>query len=99
MMTRTCNLDHVERIVKVGAEYGLHLRAARRFAETAGTFSSVVRLSRVGTDDEVNGKSILAILSLGAACGDTLFIQARGGDAEEAVNTLQRIVEDESLEE
>ena len=53
-------------------------------------------MSRVGTDDEVNGKSILAILSLGAACGDTLFIQARGEDAEEAVKALQEIAEDES---
>jgi phosphotransferase system HPr (HPr) family protein len=95
MMTQTYSLAHVERIVKVGAEYGLHLRAAQRLAQAAMPFSSVVRLSRVGTDDEVNGKSILAILSLGAACGDTLFIQARGGDAKEAVNALQAIVEDE----
>jgi len=99
MMIHTHDLAQVERLARVGGEYGLHLRAARLLAETAGTFSSVVRLSRIGTDDEVDGKSILSILTLGAARGDTLFIRARGEDAEETVQALQRIVEDESLEE
>ena len=98
MMTPTYSLAHAERLARVGGEYGLHLRAAQRLGDIACTFSSVVRLSRVDTDEEVDGKSILAILSLGAACGDTLFIRARGGDAEEAVRALQHLVEDDSLD-
>ena len=69
---------------------GLHLRAAGRFAETAGKFQSEIRLAVGGR--EVNAKSVLEILTLGAGPGTNLKIMADGPDAEDALNAIETLV-------
>ena len=76
---------------------GLHLRAAGRFAETAGQFESDVRLGAGGR--EVNGKSVIDILTLGAGPGIQLQISAEGPDAEKALDELEALVRDNFGEE
>jgi len=69
---------------------GLHLRAAGKFAELAARYQCEVRLGVAGK--VVNGKSVLDILTLGAAPGVNLTISTDGPDAEEAVRALEALV-------
>jgi phosphocarrier protein len=78
--------------VKISNKYGLHARASTRLAEVAKKFESSIRLSRVETNEEVDAKSILGILTLGAEKGQILRIRASGQDAEQAVAALVEVV-------
>lgn len=69
---------------------GLHLRPANRFAESAKAFQSDIRVRCKGT--VADGKSVLSLLGLAAECGSVLGLEARGLDAEDAVDALARLV-------
>ena len=70
---------------------GLHARPCHALVSAALGFESDVRV-RSG-EHEVNGKSILELMTLGAACGIELEFLAEGEDAEEAVAALAALVE------
>ena len=79
------------RSVVVTNELGMHARAAARFVHLATRFASQVRVAR---DAKVmDGKSIMGILLLAAACGTTLTISAEGADEATAVDALTELVE------
>ena len=73
------------------------MRAAGRFAETASRFVSDVRL--MVAERNVNGKSVLDILTLCAGPGVQLTIAAEGPDAEEALTKLEALVRNNFDEE
>ena len=73
------------------------MRAAGRFAETAGQFACDVRLTVGGRS--VDGKSVLDILTLGAGPGVQLLISADGPDAALALDGLEQLVRDNFGEE
>lgn len=70
---------------------GLHARPAAKFVETAKQFKDtsvkVIKESR-----EVDAKSIIGIMSLGAKQGSVLTITAEGPDETEAVQTLKNLI-------
>ena len=68
------------------------MRAAGRFAETASRYKADIGLSV--DNRSVNGKSVLEILTLGAAPGVELTICANGEDAEQALDALETLVRD-----
>jgi phosphocarrier protein len=70
---------------------GLHARPARHFAETAATFTSTIRVHK--GPKAVNGKSVLAMLTLGAKHLDTLVLEVDGPDADDALARLGRILQ------
>ena len=70
---------------------GMHARPAEMFARTAMRFQSQVELVHLG--HRVDGKSILHILTLGAAEGTELLLEVRGADAREAIEALVQLVE------
>lgn len=70
---------------------GLHMRPAYLFAETASKFDSEIEL--IKDDVRINGKSVLDILTLGAAQGTEILLEANGPDAEAAIVTLEHLVE------
>ena len=74
-----------------------HARAASRFVHEAGAFRSRVRLGRDGV--EVDGKSILGLLSLAAVQGATLRLTCDGDDEERAALALEALVENRFGEE
>ena len=79
------------RSVIVTNELGMHARAAARFVHLATRFASQIRVAR---DAKVmDGKSIMGILLLAAACGTTLTISAEGADEATAVDALTELVE------
>ena len=77
------------RVVIVNA-YGLHMRPAGKFVALANSFRSEVRVDSGGAN--VNGKSILDMVGLAAECGTTLDLEARGPDAEAALDALAELV-------
>ncbi|MDP8216104.1 MAG: HPr family phosphocarrier protein [Candidatus Kaelpia imicola] len=78
------------RKLKVASEQGLHARPAAVFVETANKFMSKVIVTK--GDLVVDGKSILNILTLGVECKDEIIIEVEGEDAEEAIESLKRVI-------
>ncbi len=70
---------------------GLHARPAALFVQTAARFASTVQV-QLG-ERRANGKSILSILTLGAKQGASVTISAEGDDAEQALASLQALIE------
>lgn len=60
------------------------------FAETASKFACEVEL--IKDDVRINGKSVLDILTLGAAQGTEIMLEAVGEDAPAAVEVLKQLV-------
>jgi phosphocarrier protein HPr len=79
------------RIVVVTNPQGLHARPADLFVKTATRFASKIEL--VKGRERVDGKSILSLLTLAAVEGTQLSIEADGPDAEQALDALAKLVE------
>lgn len=69
------------------------MRPAQLMARLALQFESIIDLVR--DNQRVDAKSILHMLTLGADQGTELIIEAKGPDAEEALDALVRLVESE----
>jgi phosphocarrier protein HPr len=69
---------------------GLHARPAAIFVQVANKFDSRITVRRDA--EEVNGKSIMGILMLGAEKGSIIVIEADGRDAEIALAELEKII-------
>ncbi len=73
--------------VVIGGPVGLHARPAAEFVRLAEKFKSQVRLAKNGI--WVNGKSILAILTLAAEKGSVVVLEVNGVDENEAFPVLK----------
>lgn len=80
----------VEARVTLLNKVGLHARPASIFVQTAKKFKAEIKVEKDGK--EVDAKSILGVLSLGAECGNVITIRVNGEDAEEALKTLVELV-------
>ena len=80
--------------VEIANKRGLHARATAKFVNTVAAFPDtlVVKVSKDGTEAE--GGSILGLMMLGAARGDTIEICVTGEDAAVALSTLVGLVRD-----
>ena len=83
----------IERRTKIINTNGLHARPATRFAEVANKFNSEISV-KTKNKEEVNGKSIIDLLTLGAKRGTELLITADGEDKEIALDALEGLVND-----
>ncbi len=79
------------RSVTVVNQLGMHARAAAKFVHLATRFQSHVRVARDAR--QMDGKSIMGILLLAAACGSTITITAEGADERDAVDALTALVQ------
>lgn len=79
--------------VVVKSKQGLHARPAALFVQVANKFESRITVRR--DNEEVNGKSIMGILMLGAEQGSFIIIEAEGEDAEAALAELEKIISHE----
>lgn len=70
---------------------GLHARPAKVFARAAAATTADVTLTKV--DREVNGKSVLSVLTLDCHQGDQIVIRTQGEGADAALDELVRLVE------
>ena len=72
---------------------GLHARPAALFVQVANKFDA--RITVKHGREEVNGKSVMGILMLGAGKGSQIVIEAEGDDAHKAILELENIVTNE----
>ena len=70
---------------------GLHARPAKIFARAAAATLADVTVTKDGR--EVNGKSVLSVLTLDCHHGDEIVIRTQGQGAEEALMELVQLVE------
>ena len=91
MSTGGNNVSRVSRDVVVQNKLGLHARPASMFVKLATRFECEIFVEKEG--EEVNGKSIMGLMMLAAASGTTLTIRAEGGDAGQAVDELEQLVQ------
>jgi phosphocarrier protein len=80
----------VKKELVVKNRQGLHARPAALFVQIANKFDSRITVKR--DSEEVNGKSIMGILMLGAEKGSSIVIEAEGEDALLAIAELERII-------
>jgi phosphocarrier protein len=80
-----------ERTVLITNRRGLHARASAKFVTLASSQSVEITVARDG--QSVTGTSIMGLMMLGAAMGDTITISAEGEAAETAVAALTELVE------
>jgi phosphocarrier protein HPr len=72
-------------------ELGLHARAAAMLVAVSSSFKSKILFERDGM--EINGKSILGILTLACPKGSRITISAEGDDAREVMAELGNLIE------
>ncbi|MEJ7759953.1 MAG: HPr family phosphocarrier protein [Gemmatimonadaceae bacterium] len=79
-----------ERSVQVVNKLGIHARPAAEIVKTASRFKSDITIIR--EDMEVNGKSIMGVMMLGAESGSTILLRADGADCDAALDALEALV-------
>lgn len=80
----------VSRPVEIVNRRGLHARASARLAKEAGMFQAVIKVCR--HDTCVTATSIMGLMMLGAAKGDTISISAEGADQDAALEQIISLV-------
>lgn len=69
---------------------GLHARASAKFVQTVERFHAAVTVTRAG--ETVGGRSIMGLLTLGAAMGTRIAVTAVGQDAEECLDAIEALL-------
>jgi phosphocarrier protein HPr len=80
-----------ERTFEIVNALGLHARAAAQLVQTANRYRAEIHVEKDGM--QVNGKSIMGVLTLAAAKGSQILVCCDGEDAEAAMTALAKIIE------
>jgi len=86
--------DPVSKVIKrieIKNKLGLHARAAALLVQTVNKFSAQVSLSKDG--QTIDARSIMGVLTLAAAQGSKIQVEATGEDADRTVKAIERLVE------
>jgi phosphocarrier protein HPr len=76
----------IERVVTIVNRAGLHTRPAAAIVKTAARFSAEFYIAK--DEFEINGKSIIGVMTLAAEKGSTLTLKFDGEDEEQAADAL-----------
>ncbi len=82
----------VEKEVTVTNRAGLHTRPASMIVRTAAKFEAEFFIQKDGY--EINGKSIIGVMTLAAEQGATLLLIFEGSDENEAAAAMEAIFAD-----
>lgn len=85
-------MSEVSRAVRIDNRRGLHARASAKFVSLASSLPAEIEVAKDG--NRVCGTSIMGLMMLGAAMGDTIEIRAKGEGADEALEKLVGLVEE-----
>ena len=83
-------MSGLTRSVEVCNARGLHARASAKFVQTVEKFDADVTVTRCG--ETVGGRSIMGLLTLGAAQGTSIFVTAQGDDATACLEALETLL-------
>jgi len=87
----------IEQSITISNRAGIHARPAALLVQATKDFKCNVYFER--GRDKINAKSIMGIITLGAAYGTVIKIIAEGEDEETAVKTLVHLFESKFEEE
>jgi phosphocarrier protein HPr len=90
-------LTALSREVRIENQRGLHARASAKFVNLASEIDAVIEVEK--DSNRVCGTSIMGLMMLGAAKGDTITIHVQGMHAEQALDKLVALVEERFGEE
>ncbi|PVU82006.1 HPr family phosphocarrier protein [Cellulomonas sp. WB94] len=76
-----------EQTVVIASKAGLHARPAALFTQAAARSGLVVRIAK-GAMGPVDAASILQVMTLGAALGDTVTLSVEGPDEDRVLDEL-----------
>jgi len=77
--------------VKIVNRRGLHARASAQFVNLASELPAKIEVEK--DSNRVTGTSIMGLMMLGAAVGDTIVIHDDGDDADGVLEQLVALVE------
>ena len=90
-------MNALTREVQITNQRGLHARASAKFVNLASSLDATVEVEKDG--NKVCGTSIMGLMMLGAARGDSIVIHVSGIHAEDALEKLAALVEERFGEE
>ena len=90
-------MNALTRTVRIGNKRGLHARASAKFVNLASQLDATIEVEKDG--NKVCGTSIMGLMMLGAAMGDSVVIHVSGMGAESALAQLVEMIEDRFGEE
>jgi phosphocarrier protein len=80
----------LEKKIAIKNKLGLHARAAVKFVNLANRFGASVKIVKDG--NEIDGKSILGILTLAATQGSEIMLLVAGKDEDSALKALADLI-------
>ena len=81
----------ISRTIEITNKRGLHARASAKFVNVASGLGAKVEVEKDG--NKVVGTSIMGLMMLGAAMGDSITITCEGDGCDEAMAELAALVE------
>ena len=81
------------REVTIINKLGLHARAAAKFVGVANQYPCTIRVGRCPAT-LVDGKSIMAVMTLAASKGSTVHLHTEGEQEDDALNALVALIDD-----
>jgi phosphocarrier protein HPr len=87
----------IKKKLEIKNKLGLHARAAVKFVNMANRFASSIKIIKDGS--EVDGKSVLGILTLAAVQGSEIQLNVSGKDEEMALQALSELIDGKFNEE
>jgi phosphotransferase system HPr (HPr) family protein len=84
-------MSKVVKKIEIKNKLGVHARAAALLVQTANKFSAQVILSKDG--QSTDARSIMGVLTLAAAQGSKIQVEATGDDAERAVKAIEKLID------
>ena len=82
----------IKKTLTIKNELGLHARSAAMIVRALERYRSSVFLERDG--NQVDARSLLDILTLACPKDSRVVVRADGDDAREAVDSIQKLVDD-----
>ena len=87
-------MSELRRSVQIINQRGLHARASAKFVGAVAELSSDTQVRVAKDGNEAAGGSILGLMMLGAAKGDTIDVIVTGANADGVLEDLCGLVED-----
>ena len=81
----------------VAAEVGLHARPAALFVQAVAAAGCSVKLTKIAVDGSIktaDGTSILQVMSLGVACGESVKVEVLGENEADVAAQLKALLLD-----
>ena len=89
-------MHRVRKRLEIKTRLGMHARASALLVQTVNQFAAEVKISK--DDNVVNARSIMGVLTLGAAKGAKIRVETKGEDAQEAMLAIEELIEDKFRE-